>query len=138
MTNFVFPDDILSKIREFSSPLLRMDWRTCKTHESKLIKAYDDVLIQKYQRTYTRIRINHNILYEVKRWTLYGRLRIFKEERGWIRRIATPQTVPTMDCPEVYLHLFKWMMCGYPAWQSTLNGDWIPVNMPEEMRIMCV
>lgn len=70
------PEDVLCLVREFSKPLTRGDWRTCKLNESCHIK-------KEYQST---IAFLENLYYEnapqlyrmVRAWPMYDRIRMIK------------------------------------------------------------
>lgn len=86
-------------VREFSRPVTRPDWRTCKRTEAKIIK---ESILQTQIRVLAQLGIYattnpfqkeryREITRDVKTWTHYGRSMILKQPPGWLRRYLPPE-----------------------------------------------
>ena len=97
----VLPDDVLSIIREYSKPIgTRLDWRTCKRKESRIIKMSNRAISLWYK---WYIGKGWSPLFqEIMSWTFYGRRHLLHESRirHWTDQVEfeTPQE----DDPEYY------------------------------------
>ena len=77
-----FPDDVLEVIRAFSKPIgTRLDWRTCKQHESNVILWHN-----RYTQhiSWTHYRETRMMAQEISGWTLHGRKRALRYLLQWL------------------------------------------------------
>jgi hypothetical protein len=90
----ILPDDVVRIIREYSKPIgTRLDWRTCKRKESRIIKMSNRAICLWYK---WYIGKGGSPLYEeIMTWTFYGRRHLLWESRirHWTDQVAfeTPQ-----------------------------------------------
>lgn len=81
-----FPDDILQVIRAFSQPRwTRLDWRTCKQHESNVILWHNRYT---QHRSWTIYRETRHMAQEIAGWTLHGRRRALQHIIQWLTGLA--------------------------------------------------
>ena len=102
----------LHLIREFSKPLTRPDWKTCKFREANIIDDHVQTIREIHHKQLTlwgrvdpfRRKVYENTLREVNQWTHYGRLLVAKQPLGW-----TMNMPPVFGPDEDYLRQFVWL-----------------------------
>lgn len=76
------PEDVLQLIRDFSRPLTRSDWRTCKTKEPAIIQKFARDTIRWFEDLYERMPELHHMApgpYKKRNiWTMYQRILMIK------------------------------------------------------------
>ena len=95
-----FPEDILLHIRGFAKPFgTRIDWRTCKLHESNVIRVHNRFTLSLSWHHYIETRA---MAHEIAEWTLYGRQRALQHLIQW-----TPGP-PSEDWYETRIRTYDW------------------------------
>jgi len=70
------PEEVVRIIGEFSRPLTRVDWRTCKMNEAVLIQQTNIETIHYLENLYY---INAPRLYrEIRYWPMYDRISLIR------------------------------------------------------------
>jgi hypothetical protein len=115
-------------VREFSRPLTRPDWRTCKTHESQIIYNHVHELRERHLRVIHfagradafNMKKYKNMEYEIMEWTHYGRLLVLKQNQkqpGWRHAMPMPNAPPLLinltNGPGWYLQRMRWFMSPF-------------------------
>ena len=94
------PDDVLVIIRAYSKPIgTRIDWKTCKRKESRIIKMSNRAICLWYK---WYIGKNSPLYNEIMSWTFYGRRHLLWESRwrDWTNLVAFE--VPEENDEEYY------------------------------------
>jgi len=125
------PDDVLGIIRAYSKPIgTRLDWRTCKRKESRIIKMSNRAICLWYK---WYIGKKFSPLYnENMSWTFYGRRHLLRESRfrRWTHLVAFE--VPEEDDPEYYEKRFIMR----EEWPAMVALDSIEFHMSRVSRIV--
>ena len=104
------PDDVLGIIRAYSKPIgLRLDWRTCKRHESGLIYQVNDHLMDMIP---LRCISHEEVMDEIQEWTLFGKVWLLYAPEYKIyaqRRVLIPPPDNMDDYEEWYSHRIQWL-----------------------------
>jgi hypothetical protein len=112
----------LYMVREFSRPMTRPDWRSCKIHESHIIQEHVGEFLKKHRMIFSmigeidpfRMKKYIKVNEEVNEWTHYGRALILKrndQHPGWRRAMPVPIVQPALITePEWYFYQYRWFM----------------------------
>jgi hypothetical protein len=103
----------LHLVREFSRPLTRPDWMTCKAQEADIIYQEIQAVRDHHRLRMTiwgqvdpfRRKVYDNTIAEIDQWTHYGRALIFKQPVGW-----TMYMPPVFGPDDDYLRQFVWLV----------------------------
>ena len=72
MTKLPFPAELIQSILEYK---LRPDWKSCRKHESDLVKKFQRIMVNKVEDRVLDIEywiLDDNMLSEVSVWSLFG------------------------------------------------------------------
>ena len=115
----------LHMVREFSRPLTRPDWRTCKIHESLIINNHINEFRERHLKVIRfagrtdafNMKKYKNMENEIVEWTHYGRelvLKLNNSRPGWRHAMPMPHAPPVLiNDPNWYLHQMRWFMSPY-------------------------
>ena len=95
------PEDVLDIIKAYSMPIgTRLDWRTCKRKESRIIKMSNRAICLWY-KWYIGKRVSP-LFEEIMSWTFYGRRHLLWESRirHWTHLVEFE--IPNEKDPEYY------------------------------------
>ena len=84
MQTFELPDTTLMQlIQDFSRPLGRRDWRTCKRREAECIELDTRGLLDKCTAYAEESDFTIRLKLDMQTWTHYGRIRILDRPPPW-------------------------------------------------------
>lgn len=129
----ILPDDVLDIIREYSKPIgTRLDWRTCKRKESRIIKMSNRAICLWYKWYIGKGLFTCPLYEEIMSWTFYGRRHLLWESRirNWTNEVAFE--MPGEQDPEYYEKRFIII----DVWPQMLSFNSIEFHMSQVSLIV--